>query len=210
LKRYSVLYFKPSRGTGGKRITRIERSSSGGYRTKGSGGSRKGLSRNELHAVLKRLAGGQQYLLQKGISLARTKGSPFDVRVMTQKDGRRWITTALFSKIGKRGRVVTNYHSGGGVAGFKPTMRGAGYSDSAISEARRRLGRLGVAAGRCFDRHGKGFREIGLDVAIDKRRRFWILEANTRPQYYPLKPVDPSAYRRVSAYAKKYGRGARK
>jgi len=210
LGRYAVLYFKPSRGTGGKKITRIERSPAGGYRMKGTGGTRNALSADELYARLKSLTGGKRYLLQRGIDLALTGGSPFDLRVMTQKDGGSWVTTALFAKIGKKGNVVTNYHSGGRVAAFKEAMKGAGYSDSSIGEAYRRLGFLGEAAGACFDRHLDGFREIGLDVAIDKEGRFWILEANTRPQYYPLKNVDRSAYRRITDYAKKYGRGKRR
>ncbi|QTH45933.1 YheC/YheD family protein [Cohnella sp. LGH] len=206
LSRYAVVYFKPSRGTGGKKISRIERIKAGSYRLKGTGGNRSGLSADELYARLKSLAGGKQYLLQRGIDLAHTGGKPFDLRVMVQKDGSQWVTTALFAKIGKKGRVVTNYHSGGKVAGFKKTMKGAGYSESSAGEAQRKLGQIGEATGQCFDRHRDGFREIGLDVAVDKAGRYWVLEANTRPQYYPLKSVDRSAYRRIIDYAKKYGR----
>ena len=92
------------------------------------------------------------------------------------------------------------------MSGFKETMKGAGYSDSAIREVHRKLELLGESAGHCFDRHLDGFREIGLDVAVDREGRLWILEANTRPQYYPLKSVDKSGYRRITEFAKKYGR----
>ncbi|MFC4598899.1 YheC/YheD family protein [Cohnella hongkongensis] len=211
LRRYPVVYFKPSRGTGGKRITRIERSPGGGYRAKGSGGGqRSGLTGEELYGWLKSLANGKRYLLQRGVDLALTEGKPFDLRVMAQKDGERWTTTALFAKVGKKGKVVTNFHRGGKVAGFRETLKGAGYSDSGIREAYGRLSFLGEAAGACFDRHRDGFREIGLDVAIDRKGRCWILEANTRPQYYPLRSVDKSAYRRISDYARKYGRTAKR
>jgi hypothetical protein len=49
-----------------------------------------------------------------------------------------------------------------------------------------------------LDRNRKGFRELGLDVAIDKRGRFWILEVNTRPQFYPLKHMwNKQLYQRI-------------
>jgi len=208
LGRYRVVYFKPSRGTGGNRILRIERPSAGGYRIRGIGDGRRSASINGLLVRLKAYAKNRTYLLQKGIDLALTKGQPFDVRVMVQKtNGGVWKTTSLFTKIGKKGKVVTNYSRGGKVGRLGDTLRGAGYSESGIRKASSRLSRLGTDAGRCFDRHRKGFRELGLDVAIDKRDRYWILETNTRPQYYPLKLVDKAAYRRVSEYARAYGRG---
>jgi len=211
LGRHGVVYFKPSRGTGGKGIVRIEKPSAGGYRMRGSGANHRSATIDGLYARLKAYAGTRTYLLQKGIDLALTRGKPFDVRVMVQKtnDG-VWTTTSLFTKIGRKGKVVTNYSRGGKVGRLGETLRGAGYSKSGIKEASARLTKLGTDAGRCLDRNRDGFRELGLDVAIDTRNRYWILETNTRPQYYPLRQLDKSAYRRVSEYAKAYGRGKKK
>lgn len=207
LKRHTVLYFKPTGGSGGNRIIRIVKTSSGAYRLKGSRNATVS-SVDALYHQLKSYSKSRGYLLQKGINLENTNGRPFDIRVMVQKpDSGKWRTTALFTKIGRQGKVVNNYNQGGKVAFLPETLRGAGYSAGKIDYTTEKLSRLGENAGYCFDRHLKGFRELGLDVAIDKSGRYWILETNTRPQFYPLRnKMNKSAYRRILKYAKQYGR----
>ncbi|XID93718.1 YheC/YheD family protein [Paenibacillaceae bacterium WGS1546] len=207
LDRYAKVYFKPSIGSGGNRIKRIDRPSSGGYRVRG-GKSERFRSFDSLYRKLNDFARGDKFILQKGINLAETNGRPFDLRVMVQKPASgKWRTTVVFSKIGKKGKIVNNYNQGGKVAYFRETMKGAGYSDEKIKRTYDQLSRLGQNAGACFDRHSAGFRELGLDVAIDKKGRQWILETNTRPQFYPLKKLwDKKLYRRIVDYAKQYGR----
>ncbi|MCZ8522321.1 hypothetical protein O9H32_22935 [Paenibacillus mucilaginosus] len=86
-------------------------------------------------------------------------------------------------------------------------LKGAGIPKERRIRMKGQLKRMGSEAGRCFDRHRRGFRELGLDVAIDKSRRMWILEINTRPQFYPLKSFkDGRIYRRICRYARQYGR----
>ena len=66
---------------------------------------------------------------------------------------------------------------------------------------------MGVTVGNKFDQHLKGFRELGLDVAIDTEGIPWILEVNTRPQFYPLKNMkNKKLYNRIVSYSKQYGR----
>lgn len=98
--------------------------------------------------------------MQKGIQLAKTKGRPFDIRVMVQKTNQgKWVSTGLFTKIGRPGKVATNYNQG------------------------------------------------GLDVALDSKGKPWILEVNTRPQFYPLKNMkNRKLYQRMVTSGKQYGR----
>lgn len=207
LDRYSVVYFKPTNGSGGNRITRI-RKQAHGYRTQTRSRHVSHPSFDSLFQRLNKQASHRPYLLQKGIRLAKTKGKPFDIRVMVQKtNGGKWISTALFAKIGKPGVVATNYNQGGKIGFIRPTLSAAGYSANQRNRMEHKLKKLGTDVGACFDRHLRGFRELGLDVALDSSGRPWILEVNTRPQFYPLKDMkDRSLYRRIVGYAKQYGR----
>ncbi len=207
LNTHDVIYFKPTYGSGGANIIRIKKREQD-YQTKANSGKAVFATIDQLYDHLKKRSARRAYLLQRGITLARTNGRPFDIRVMVQKTNEgKWISTALFTKIGRPGRVATNYNQGGRVGYIRPALTGAGYSADSSDRIVTRLKQMGTAAGRCFDRHKKGLRELGLDVALDQDGYPWILEVNTRPQFYPLKNFKNKAlYRRIVSYAKQYGR----
>lgn len=207
IRDYNVVYFKPTTGSGGNSIIRI-RKQNRGYQTQLRFTKTTHATKDALFHKLQKHANRRSYLLQKGIRLATTGGKPFDIRVMMQKtnDG-QWINSGTFTKIGKPGVVATNYNQGGKIGLLTSTLAGAGYSQEDIRQMKDRLKQLGKAVGQCFDHHKKGFRELGLDVALDRNRKPWILEVNTRPQFYPLKQMkDKAMYRRIVSYAKQYGR----
>ncbi|THF73693.1 YheC/YheD family protein [Cohnella fermenti] len=207
LSRHSTVYFKPTGGTGGRRIIRIARQGEQ-YTTKLRHTTRKHAGAEALQAYLSKKAASEPYLLQQEIPLVTVKGKPFDIRVMVQKTSEgAWTSTALFMKIGKSGSVATNYNQGGKIGFFEPTLEDAGFRDDEIRRIRTELEELGESVGALFDRHKSGFRELGLDVALDNRGLLWILEVNTRPQFYPLKKMsDRTLYRKIVSYAEQYGR----
>lgn len=207
LASHSVVYFKPTNGSGGVNIIRIEKQAQG-YQTQSNTFKAVYLTIDRMFNYLKRYSARRPYLLQKGIALAKTNGRPFDVRVMVQKTNEgKWVSTALFTKIGRSGKVATNYNQGGEVGYLRSTLSDAGYDAPSIKQMEAKMKQMGVSAGHCFDRHMKGFRELGLDIALDSAGNPWILEVNTRPQFYPLKYLkDKGLYRRIVSFAKQYGR----
>jgi glutathione synthase/RimK-type ligase-like ATP-grasp enzyme len=207
LAAFSTIYFKPTDGTGGADIIRIKRKDSG-YQIQLKSVKSYYSSRKSLYIKLHRISKKRSFLLQQGIVLATTKGRPFDVRVMVQKTTKgKWVSSATFTKIGRTGKVATNYHQGGKLGYFFQTMAGAGYKSASIRRKKEKLEWLGCTVGNQFDSYKKGFRELGLDVALDGKGKPWILEVNTRPQFYPLKHMkDKSMYRRILSFSKQYGR----
>ncbi|REE89094.1 YheC/D-like protein [Paenibacillus taihuensis] len=206
--KYKMLYFKPTGGTGGGGIARIMRSSKGGFHVRKDLRSANVSSRGALYRKLKRIANGRSYLLQKGIKLQTSKGRPFDFRMTVQRSKRRkWVPTVMFVKLGKPGKIVTNYHQGGRLALIEPTLRRSGYNKAQVASYKKQLTKLGMETGRCFDRRTKKLNELGLDVALDREGKLWILEVNTRPSYSALKSLkDKSFYRKVVRYGRNYGR----
>lgn len=204
---YSTVFFKPTTGSGGVNIIRIKKVPQG-YQTQLKAVKSYYSTLDALYNKLKRFANGRSYVLQKGIQLSKTNGKPFDIRVMVQKtDKGRWESTAIFTKIGSKGKVATNYNQGGKVGYLNQTMSGAGFNLNTTKRIEAELKQLGVKVAKNFDHHKDGFRELGLDVALDSSGKLWILEVNTRPQFYPLKNMkDKALYRRIVSYAKAYGR----
>ncbi|MBD3921909.1 YheC/YheD family protein [Paenibacillus sp. PR3] len=206
ISQYSTVYFKPTGGTGGQNIIRIRRQGSG-YQAHYNYSKSKLSSLDSLYKHLRRHSRGRSYLLQRGIKLATCEGRSFDIRVVVQKSKRGpWKSTALLMKIGKRGKVTTNYHQGGKLGGFRSTLASAGYGKTVINRKEAQLKRLGRSVGKVFSRRVGGFHELGLDVALDNKRRIWIIEVNTRPHFTAIKHSNRSMHRRVMYYAKKYGR----
>lgn len=207
LSKHSTVFFKPTGGSGGFHIHRIKKQEHG-YQVQHNAKHNYCQTVKALYGHLNQRSRGRSYLLQKGIQLATVNGRPFDIRVMVQKsrDG-AWKSTAMFTKIGAPGKVATNYNQGGAIGYFRHTLSKANFSKHLILRKERELKSLGRSVGRLFDKHSSGFRELGLDVALDNKGKAWILEVNTRPQFYPLKQMkDKTMYRRIVAHAKQYGR----
>lgn len=207
LDEYTSVFFKPTNGSGGKNIIRIRKTDKG-YQSQLNTTKKSYSSTAQLYRDLNRFAGSRSYLLQKGILLAKSNGKPFDIRVMVQKTRQGdWVSTAIFTKVGLPNKVATNYTQGGTIKTFSKTINGTDFSPTFPPLLESELKRIGVAVGKNFDRHLKGFKELGLDVAVDSKGKPWILEVNTRPQIYPLKAFkDKSLYNKILSYAKHYGR----
>lgn len=207
LDSYSTIYFKPICGSGGKKIVKITQSNES-FKVKHRSTVRVFRSEDKLYAWLKRFAGNSSFLLQRGIHLAKTANNPFDIRVMVQKDNHNeWNTTAIFCKVGRPGRIATNFNQGGKIQFINETLSEADISEEDSQEIQEALSELGLLVAEVFDRQLKGCKELGLDVALDTDLNLWILEVNTRPQIFPLKDMNnKELYNKIISYAHNYGR----
>ncbi|MCR8659846.1 YheC/YheD family protein [Paenibacillus endoradicis] len=211
LSLYSSVYFKPTGGTGGSRIIRIDIKDNG-YHIQYNLNKLKFSTPELLFQHLFLFANSQSYVLQKGINLTTINKNPFDIRIMVQKTNKgSWVSSAVSVKIGQHGKIVTNYHQGGTLALFHETMIRAGFDAITTERINIQLNNIGVATGEHFEKYYNDFKELALDVALDVALDAtgypWILEVNTRPQIAPLKTLkDQRLYARVLSYAKQYGR----
>lgn len=204
---FQTIYFKPTNGSGGSRIVKISLSDDK-YTTIHRSETRSFSNLDSLYVWMKKFAGTRPFLLQQGIELAKSNGNPFDIRVMVQRTKEnKWVTSAIFTKVGLPGKVTTNYHQGGKVQFINKTLSGAGLDKEASDLAKAELRKLGLLVANTFDQHTKGCKELGLDVALDTEGKLWILEVNTRPQFFPLKNMkNKNLYNKILSYAKDYGR----
>jgi len=206
LERYGMVYLKPDSGTHGKGVMRAERFG-GRYRLKSGRRVKTFTTIGELTAVLRRETRGRKYVIQRGIALLKYKGRVFDLRVMAQLTPRnKWQTTGMIGRVAAPRKIVTNYHSGGMLMPV-PRLLGGHMSKSSARRTIRKLKNIGVRSGQAMRRRYPGIREVGVDVGLDKGKRMWIIEVNTRPDPYIFRKLpDPSVFRRIRRYAKAYGR----
>lgn len=195
LRQWGLVYAKPDNGSSGSGVIRVERVNnteyivSWGKRRKRCGAAQ--LPRTVQAAMLR----GKRYVIQRGIHLARVNGKPFDMRVVWQKPYSRWELTWISAKIAPRSNSpVTNVAKGGVDARITPTLQRM-QPPVNVQVMRRQIR---TVSGRIVHVLGAHFpvRILGLDMAIDRNRHLWFIEANTNPNFKGLRKLDPVQYRR--------------
>ncbi|MDG0809500.1 YheC/YheD family protein [Cohnella rhizosphaerae] len=207
LGKYGMVYVKPDTGSQGVGIMRVERRAKGRYRYQA------GLERFEfdtyagMYRSLRRGMGKRRHLIQQGVRVLRHEGRPFDFRVMAQKNAAgRWDVTGIAGRVAHPGKIVSNGSQGGSIFEAMRLLGPAAGRTGAVRAigAMRRLALL--TAGR-FGSEYPAMNELGIDIAVDRGMKPWILEVNTRPDPCPFaKLEDRTAIRRIVRYGRRYGR----
>lgn len=143
---------------------------------------------------------GSTYLVQPLLALAKIKGSNWDIRVVMQKnESFRWQCTGIECRLANAADWITNISRGGRAMHLEKALRrsfGAS-ADNALLEAQ--ISEVAHAFCEEMDRTGHHFAEFGLDLAVDIKRRVWLIEANVRPTFNGFKKMDLDLYRRICA-----------
>ncbi|ANE48622.1 endospore coat-associated protein [Paenibacillus swuensis] len=209
LNLYQMVYVKPDHGTYGKGVMRVEKelTNQGVRYAYQAGETRRGFTTlDSLYASLQSKKTKRIYLIQKGIHLLKYNKRRFDIRIMVQINPQgRWESTAWIGRVAAPRKIVTNYHSGGTPTAVETLLKHY-MSPSDIKAFHQKLNRLGVDTARQFARKYPRVKEIGLDIALDRKFHPWILEVNTKPDPYIFRKLkDKSIARKVYRYAKAYG-----
>lgn len=208
LQDYKMVYVKPDRGRYGIGVMKVEMVPSlenSTFRLYFGRVSREYTSQEELLAVVKSMVARRAYIVQQGIQMLTHDTRPFDIRVMVQQSRlRQWKTTGFLARVAAPQRIVTNFHGGGTPQVLTPILsRYLTRSEATLYISR--LCRLGERVARHCHRSFPGLKEVGLDVAIDRDMRAWILEVNTRPQADVFRELDDrTMYKRIYRYRRIY------
>ncbi|GIO09183.1 endospore coat-associated protein YheC [Brevibacillus reuszeri] len=190
LEQHRMVYLKPTNGTGGRSILRVERQSSGYVlhgRTKRQAKSRERLY--TLADLCKRLeswmdsekSGNEQFFLQQGLQLSLIPGRTVDARLLIQKDGSgEWRLTGMGIRIGANRSSTSNLHGGGSAvpaAAFLINHFGREEAERIILECKE----LALKTVSRIEKHYGQMMEFGFDLGIDIQGRVWIIEINPKP-----------------------------
>ncbi|MNI11172.1 Endospore coat-associated protein YheD [compost metagenome] len=212
LEEYNMVYIKPDKGTFGNGVMRVERKGhtdheGAGYQYQAGEKLKKFKGFEAMYKSICKHKRKRKYLVQKGINLLKYKGNRFDLRVMVQQSPKRkWETTGVIGRVAHPKKIVTNFHSGG-------TLKPVGVLlNNYLSNNRKvpyigKLKSLGLDVAKTMHAHYRGVKEIGLDVALDKELKPWILEVNTRPDPFIFRRLkNKRIFAKIVRYARAYKR----
>ncbi|CAM3682314.1 YheC/YheD family protein [Marinicrinis lubricantis] len=204
LRRHKHVMVKPSGGWGGKGVLKVS-AEPRGYEVQNGKQKHRFTSIGDTSKYIRK-QGGSYLIVQERIPLARIGGRPYDLRVMVQRTGRSpWKVTGKLVKVAGKGYMVTNVRlSGGRVTTFENAVRQSLRAGTSPDEIGRRIDRTALTAAKQLHRHYKWIRTIGLDMALDRNGREWIIEANFQPMLSLFNRLkDKKMYHRILSYVRK-------
>ncbi|MGD6834083.1 YheC/YheD family protein [Sutcliffiella halmapala] len=119
------------------------------------------------------------FIIQQGIPLLKKNDSHVDFRVHTNKDDNgKWMVSAMAAKLSGKGSVTTHMNSGGVVK----TLSELFPDEVDHVDVTQKLTQASLLISEAIDTHLPGFiGEIGFDFGMDKEKRIWLFEANSKP-----------------------------
>ncbi len=178
LRKYKYCYIKSNYGRNGRQVFRIEKAGKY-YLCKAGGSIVESRKFNELKNIytffLKNV--GENLILQQGIRLARIANSPFDMRILMQKNvDCDWIISAVNFRIAKPGAIVTNF-----AAGSRDVLILPGEDLIHPDLSWNTLEHFVLQTVNAMETSFGSLGEIGLDVGLGRDGKLWLIEANSRP-----------------------------
>lgn len=197
LDRYKMVYLKPENGLKGRGIMRARKKGKT-YELRRGTSAEAFTSVDSLYKFLRRQIGRKSYLIQKGIRTLRYHGRSFDFRIMVQKNERRkWEVSGIVGRVAPPKRIVTNRSQGGKCLRAERLLRPS-MNKSDIKPFLKSLFRLSRRIGRQFQKAYPKVGQLGVDIAVSRDLKPWILEVNTSPAVTPfIKLGDRKMYRRI-------------
>lgn len=182
LNHHPTVFIKPDLGRGGHGIVRLRRQSENRIKVQWRNHNRV-VQREDLMPLLHRInKSSSTYLMQRGINLARIHGRSFDIRVYMQKPKNDWIVSGKVARVAASGRFLTNYHQGAKPALVPDVLQQVFRAQpSRIRTMIGQIEQLSLISSQVLDARFPGVRELGVDIAVDRDGKLWLLEVNTSP-----------------------------
>ncbi len=194
LKKYKYCFIKSNYGRGGRQVFRIEKRAKY-YLCKTGGSVVKSWKFTDLKKVCTffHKTPGKNLILQQGIILARIGDSPFDMRILVQKNANcNWTISALNFRIARPGAIVTNFAAGSSDVFISPgeDLIHPGLSWNTLEH-------FVLEAVNAMETYFGSLGEIGLDVGLDRNGKLWLFEANSRPSSIAYKKASIEARNQI-------------
>ena len=209
LKKYRVLYMKPSNGSLGKGIIKVAADKGRLKYVAYRGRHIRNQASNpaELLRKTKKQRDERHYIVQRGLDLARYKGSPFDLRIIYQKNGQgEWMISKKFCRIAPKGSSISNLSSGGRVEKSSKVMHHLFKKEDLIKSKNEEIRLLcKMVASTLENVSNSTFGELGMDIGIDRKGHLYLIEVNSKPRKTTESIFSPAivknTFKRPLAYA---------
>jgi glutathione synthase/RimK-type ligase-like ATP-grasp enzyme len=189
LEKYDILYLKPSNGTLGRDIIKVNKkrgSSRFNYKIhKRTTVNGRAASARELMVKTRRARAKKLFIVQQGLKLSKYKGSVFDIRIIFQKNAvGDWVITKKFVRVAPRGSSIANLSRGGRAETSKKVFASLfAHNQVLINEKNQEITELcQKIATTLEEKTEKIYGELGMDLGIDTEKNLWIIEVNSKPR----------------------------
>jgi hypothetical protein len=205
MDKYEKVIVKPTGGSRGRGVVQVKAKGSQVYEVRLENRKVKIWGKTRTFAYVCKLIGSDPYIVQKRVSRAKINGRPFDMRIVVQRkpNSRAWKVTAKAAKVAGKGYIVSNItRSKGSLLKVQAAFKKSGALKSrSYWPLRSKINRVAVRSARRLSRLFPGHRIYGLDMAVDRKGRLWIIEANLYPAMsHFIKMKDHSMYRKIMKY----------
>lgn len=186
VSRHPAVYLKPSGGSVGHGMIRIDVRRSGyaiAVLKNGRTTRFTCTTANEVWTTIERERVVGKYVVQQAIPLTLFRGNPCDFRVLLQKRGDDWILVGRGVRVSGEGRITTHVPNGGSIANATIVLQeafgvAAGQVDAELESFVLR------AAKAIDDSYAGALGEMSMDIGIDAAGIPWFFEANAKPMKF--------------------------
>jgi hypothetical protein len=117
---------------------------------------------------------------------------PVDFRWLIQWDGQSPTVVARVARVGEHEAVTTNVHTGGAPVWAEKILRDLGNSQRDAARLLKCMDELSLTIARHLRDIFGPYAECGLDLALDRTERVFLLEVNPTPGRRMLRLLDPA------------------
>lgn len=189
LQIYPQLFIKPIDNSVGKGIIIVRRAPhERGYEYKSAssdrGWSRFRLAQNLYDSLKKDMSPNRQYLIQRGLQLAKINGRRFDLRVQTQKNGQgEWVLTGVGVRVAAPNKYVTHVPNGGTRANFDKVMMTVCHgSTRKIKNLKDQLIHIAETVPNVLEKELEmNLGILSIDIGLEQNGAMQIIEVNSKP-----------------------------
>ncbi|HQD89638.1 MAG TPA: YheC/YheD family protein [Syntrophomonadaceae bacterium] len=187
LKIYKIVYVKPSNGSLGLGIIRVTLDQKGNLNYVVHRSKRfRSVADNatDFMSRTRKIRADKPYIVQQGINIATYHGSPFDIRIIYQKNRHgEWQIGKKFARVAPKGSSVSNLSSGGKALPIKILMRAMFRKADLIEEKNRQIKEVCYQVAQTIEKTSQMiYGELGLDLGLDKSGHIWLIEVNSKPR----------------------------
>lgn len=124
----------------------------------------------------------RRYIIQKYITSRTQEGDPYDCRVVVQKNSHgKWVLAKSYMRIGVGQKVTSNISQGGGIRESRSFLK-ANFEDDWKKIEDEIKGLVDHLPSKIEKLKEVQLMVLGLDLAIDKSGKIYLLESNGAPR----------------------------
>lgn len=201
--RYACVYLKPVLGKAGEGIMRLEKKNN---RWRLQQVHQQESITRYFHTLagawqyVKQRKGKRQYIIQQGITLARYKGRPFDVRVLVQKNGAgEWGVTGVGIRRAGARSITTHVPRGGTIQSPETVLTHIfGTLSQSILE---NIEQTALTIAGALNQQIPSLAEMSMDLGLTREGKLWFFEANAKPEKFDEPAIRSSSLSNLIHYA---------